>query len=316
MNFNSVKGQILANPPSLPEAKKAPINESDFVPYWADDGDYGPPIRKDNIENAIDAIEDALSDARAMIPTDMGYLDFNTKQKFLDSLVELHRELGLKIYKNGVHTLVLNSANSPSAHSPTAQQSRIYSVERFSDYVIKAIDLASEFAEEKPDLPPRDELPDTDPGLRKVWIITNKFVDHHWNGYSQNKPPRLNYREIKSEWNLLSDLCLTALSPTYAVRNKSGSFAEYAKAMSEIPYTWKEMEGDFDAKPDAVHKALVREFKDELRTLSKKEANGVFDADKAWYTRQSKNLGSGFTPISKSQILWDFFSSFKIEYKP
>jgi len=312
MNFNSVKGQILANPPSLPESKKkAPVNESDFIPYWADDGDYGPPIEKDNIENAIDAIEDALSDARAMIPADMGYLHFNTKQKFLDSLGELRRELDLNIYKNGVHTLALNSAYP--------LQSRIYSVKRFSDYVIKAIDLASEFAEEKPDLPPRDELPDTDPGLRKVWIITAKFMDHHWNGYAQNKPPRLNYREIKSEWNLLSDLCLKALSSTYAVRNKSYPFEAYAKAMSEIPYTWKEMEGDFDAKPDAVHKALVREFKEELRTLSKGRSminETVFDADKDWYKRQSENLGGGFTQISKSQTLWDFFSSFKIEYRP
>lgn len=310
MNFNSVKGQILANPPSLPEKKKAPVNKSDFIPYWADDGDYGPPIGEDNIENAIDAIEDALLDARAMIPADMGYLHFTTRQKFLDSLGELRRSMQeMNIYKNGVYTLGRRDS----------LQSRIHFAKQFSDYVIKAIDLASEFAEEKPDLPPRDELPDTDPGLRKVWIITAKFSDHHWNGYTQNKPPRLNYREIKSEWNLLSDLCLTALSPTYAVRNKSGPFAGYAKAMSEIPYTWKEMEGDFDAKPDAVHKALVREFKDELRTLSKGYSmvkESVFDADKDWYRRQSENLGGGFTQISKSQTLWDFFSSFKIEYKP
>lgn len=309
MNFNSVKGQILANPPSLPEKKKAPVKESDFIPYWADDGDYGPPIGEDNIENAIDAIEDAISDARAMIPADMGYLHFTTRQKFRDSIGELRSSTQARnIYKNGVYDLsrYLNS-------STYSLQSRINTVEWLSDHVIKAIDLASEFAEEKPDLPPRDELPDTDPGLRKVWIITSKFSDHHWNGYTQNKPPRLNYREIKSEWNLLSDLCLTALSPTYAVRNNSGYFSEHAKAMSEIPYTWKEMEGDFDAKPEAVHKALVREFKEELRTLSKgpwmvKES--VFEADKDWYRRQSKNLEA------KSQILWDFFSSFKIEYKP
>ena len=304
MNIQKAKVLILANPPRK-EKSKPPHRGQDFVPFWADDGGGGPDYTY-AIDEAVEAIEDAVSEVRSSLDFNLGYVWFNRYQQFLldvNGLASTHR-----VPKStGISPLVFRTPE-PRMREHEIEYEKYKTLSSYTPYILSVLDAIEEFAQAPEDLPSQEFIPDPDPGMQALWGISNRFKKQY-GLYTQNRPPRLDFRAVKADWERLSDLCLHAISPKYKVRNQSEIFSHIFKAMSEIPYTWQEMKGDFEAKPEAVHKALLREFLSELNVLGP-DRFGPHETDQKWFDLTVQR-GQGMK--SKSQIIWDLLSTFKAE---